>query len=180
MDAQRFDQLTRRLATAASRRAVLRGAAASVIGGLLALAGASPARAASDKDKPKKDCVLTGNGLRCDNGKVCCNGRCVKPCADGVVAEDCDCFGLCCPSGETCSFADGTCYCTSVGQFGASPCGATCCVPDATACHIEDLGGGHERYECRPCVPSGPKPPDAPCCNVTSCSGDACTCSLGS
>ncbi len=178
MDTQQFDALTRRLAAGATRREVLKKLAVSAAGGWLARAGVARAKAApgDDKNKTKKACDGVVFGARCGNGKLCCNGRCVKPCSDGVVGEDCDCFGTCCPTGESCPFMDGTCYCTSVGHAGGGPCGGACCTPDVTACHLEDLGGGDEQQECRPCLMSGPVEPGVPCCRITSCSGGICTC----
>ena len=180
MDGQRFDELARRLATGASRRAVLKKVAAGAVGGLLAGARvrAPGVEASADKAKTKKGCPPDAVGPTCsdDFRKRCCGGKCVKPCADGVVDEDCSCFGTCCPAGETCSFDDDTCYCTSVDQFGVSPCGGVCCTPDVTACHIEPTPAGHERFECRLCQMTGPAQPGVPCCRGGGCVGTECTC----
>ena len=170
MDGERFDAIAKALSSGASRRRVLRGMVGSATVRLLSPAGA----AGSDDKKTKKDCAGAPVGTRCRNGKLCCDGRCVMPCADGVVGAACDCFGICCPSGETCSFADGTCYCTE--QFGTSPCGDVCCAPDETACFSDFVDGVGEFQECRPCLMNGPLQHGVPCCRITACSGGECLC----
>jgi hypothetical protein len=174
MDGERFDAITKAFSTGTPRRRVLRGLAGTGAAWLLSLAGVASVAADPDDKKAKKACGGSPVGTRCGNGRLCCNGRCVKPCTAEIVDADCECEGLCCPQGSTCSTPDGTCYCEN--QFGVSPCGGACCTPDVTACRIEDIGGGHELQECRPCLMSGPVQPGVPCCRVTSCAGGVCTC----
>lgn len=92
MDASRFDQLTRELASGPSRRAVLKG----VIGGLVAALGGGSALA----DHKPGHCAKAGQVPTA--GKHCCtgllpdtNGRCVTNLGCTVWTQQ----GRCCPSG---------------------------------------------------------------------------------
>ena len=174
MENRRFDDLTRTVAHGASRRQALKGLLAGIAAGVLPGLALRPAAADEDKDGEQKcrDFPDTTNttGRNCGNGGNCCFGKCVKPCSDGIVKKDCHCFGYCCPSGQICSFDDGTCYCAD--RFGVSPCGPVCCNQDVTECFIEQLPDGSELLECRPCLMSGPRPLGTPCCRCGS--GDVC------
>ena len=79
MDATRFDDLTKALATSPSRRAALKTIAATTIGGILGLAGMGTAFAA---------CQPAGHA--CGGNKQCCSNVC--------------CHGVCCRSGLTCGY----------------------------------------------------------------------------
>jgi hypothetical protein len=77
MDATRFDDLTKGLATSPSRRAALKTIAATTIGGILGLAGIGTAFAACQ-----------ARGHKCGNNEQCCSNVC--------------CNLVCCGSGQTC------------------------------------------------------------------------------
>ncbi len=77
MDSQRFDDLSRTLATARSRRGALKTLAGGALGGLLGLVGVREAAAACRA--PKKPC---------EKGRQCCTKRCKRgkcaPCPGGA------------------------------------------------------------------------------------------------
>ena len=77
MDRDRFDRMTRSFATGQSRRGLLKGVAATAIGGLLATAGLADASAKESKGKgPCKS-----PSARCGRGKdaVCCESGVCNP-----------------------------------------------------------------------------------------------------
>jgi hypothetical protein len=114
MDSNRFDDLTRTLATTTSRRGFLKTLAGGAAGALLAAFGVGEAAA--------KDCKKAGQ--LCKNTKECCsgicyNGTCVSACPSGSKP----CNGTCIPNSQCCN--------------GACPTGQTCrggqcvnCAPD--------------------------------------------------
>src|SRR5436305_1050751 len=98
MDSTKFDELTKALATATSRRQALKTIAATTLGSILGLSGIGTVFGA-----PK----CHRNGLGCDTNSQCCshycapNGKCSCPPAPA-------CNDTCpCPSGQTC--CNGTC-----------------------------------------------------------------------
>jgi hypothetical protein len=100
----KFDDLTKALATATSRRQALKTIAATTIGGVLGLAGIGTAFGA-----PK----CHRNGLGCDTNSQCCSGYCDP--TTGTCA---------CPSGQTnCS---GTCVNTQNDPNNCGGCGNVC------------------------------------------------------
>ena len=109
MNSSKFDELTKALATATSRRQALKTFGATFIGGILALGGVSTAFA---KCKP--------NGHPCGNDKQCCGGGCCNgTCTD--LKNDVNNCGVCgntCPSGDSC--VNGSC-CNPV--TGGAGCG---------------------------------------------------------
>ncbi len=126
MDDQRFDAITKALATGTSRRAVIRRLGAA-FGGALGL-GAAGGLAAPKGDKPTK---CYGGGSQCTNGKQCCSGTCTnRQCTPEVSPTFCaagstrSCYsgpagtagtGVCRAGLETC-VADGSGYGPCVGQ----------------------------------------------------------------
>ena len=70
MDAGKFEELSRRLGTAASRRATLRVLAGAVAAPVLARWGAEEAAAGL----PIVSCKPPGK--KCDTNRKCCSGRC--------------------------------------------------------------------------------------------------------
>lgn len=147
MTGERFDELSRNLATEKTRRGFVKLAAATSGGGVLALIGVGRASAA-DPGRCRRA------GGRCRRGSECCSGlcsangtcvcppprvpnsqgRCVCPgntttcgqtdnaqCCDPATQECCESgfFSFCCP---------GSC-CT-----GTLPGLTTCCPPDSTCC----------------------------------------------
>jgi hypothetical protein len=143
MDHERFDDLTRALATTTSRRQFLKTLAGSAAGGLLALLGIGEA-AADDTCKPI--------GKKCRKNAQCCSGNCAEgkcaPCKDPGVACSSDsecCSGACCltASGEKfcCDRPDGICcppgsdaLCCSAGQVCCHDASITCCPAGTTCC----------------------------------------------
>jgi hypothetical protein len=123
VDHDRFDQLTRVLATPSSRRTALRRIAALAAGGLLAGRGMTTI-AAPKADKPTK---CYGAGSHCTNGKQCCSGVCTnRQCAgDGTV-----CTPLTCPAlGYTCgSHSDGCSGTLQCGECVSDACTTRECV----------------------------------------------------
>ena len=90
MDGQRFDELSRRLATRQSRRGVLGliGAAAA------AVLTQQTAGAAPKGDNPTK---CYGEGSHCTNGKQCCSNTCTNRQCEAAVptcASPADCAGI--------------------------------------------------------------------------------------
>lgn len=150
MDQQRFDDLSRALATGTSRRRVLRGLTGSVLGGVLGLLGLEEAAAA---------CRLIGQ--RCNANKPCCRGavctakgvcRCAKtrgflPCNGDATTcvntntseEHCGACNNPCGPNEICQ--SGTCVCATgfhrcggncVSNTDPDACGASCTVCGTT------------------------------------------------
>ncbi len=108
MNPTKFDEVTKALATATSRRQALKTIAATTLGSILGLAGIGTALAA-----PK----CHRNGLGCDTNSNCCSGNCQNgkcvPCID--LGQPCTsdsqcCLGSCDPSTQVCSgcFTAGT------------------------------------------------------------------------
>ena len=127
MDSNRFDDLTRTLATTTTRRGFLKTLAGGAAGGLLALLGVGEAAA--------DDCKR--NGKACKKDKQCCSGNC----AGGFCAPlcpPCDACSTCsggicvsrCGSGQDC-LSNGTC---------ATPCNTNADCPGCTAC-APDVSG---------------------------------------
>ena len=114
MDQDRFDDLTRALASTTSRRTVLKTLAGSAAGGLLALLGVHEA-AADDTCKP--------TGKKCRKGAQCCSGNCEA----GVCAPACTPSGLqqLCSSPEECCSG----FCEPILDFPPR-----CCIPPGTKC----------------------------------------------
>lgn len=136
MDLDRFDSLTRRLATTPSRRRVVKSLGGGLAAGLLALAGRGRAEAAPCKS-PKKKCGKGKNAYCADiqtdvNNCGDCGVECGAPangiavCQDGVCGIDCgtlytDCSGECidtmndianCGScGNVCNWSNGNPIC---------------------------------------------------------------------
>jgi hypothetical protein len=130
MDSSRFDELTKALATATSRRQALKTIVATTLGGILglgrlgtALAGRGPkchrnglgcdtnSQCCSGYCKNGEKCACAPNGATCTDGSNCCSGTC--------------CQGTCCGSGQVC-LSNGTC---------ATPCGAAGCDSSPCACN---------------------------------------------
>jgi hypothetical protein len=121
MEPSRFDDLTKALATATSRRQALKAIGAA-LGGALGLSRIGTAFAkcqnAGHACGSNKQCCskLCCNGKCCDSGQTCSNGTCVAPtttttpapttstttappCPGGTTClsnSDC-CSGVCCP-----------------------------------------------------------------------------------
>jgi hypothetical protein len=110
MDYNRFDDLTRTLATTTSRRGFLKTLAGGAAGGMLALLGIGEAAA--------KDCTKTGK--KCKDNKECCSGLCSNgTCVSclppggtpGCDPEEPECFDsrFCCSNAMVCDASTCTC-----------------------------------------------------------------------
>src|SRR5690348_8911201 len=106
MEPSRFDDLSKALATAASRRQALKTIAATTLGGILGLSGIGNVFA--------KPC--TPIGKHCNSKTVCCSGASCNP-----TTRKCAC-----PSGTT--LLNGAC-CPN-----ANVCGSTCLAAPCDAC----------------------------------------------
>lgn len=118
MDSDRFDALTRTLATRQQRRTMLRATLAAAAGFLLARFGQS----ADAQGKCAEGCA---------EGETCANGACVRPCAnhrDCRSKHDDPCIS------NTC--VDGTCVSAIVDCLpGYECCEGSCC---AKRCDIDE------------------------------------------
>ena len=128
MDGSRFDDLTKRLATGASRRRVLRGLGAGVVAAVATAAGLRGARANhggghGGGPKPGR-CGQVGHP--CKWGTHCCTGTCLNGgCACPPATPN---F---CPATNSCLAA-----CTDPGEvFDPATCGCGC--PATTCCVCE-------------------------------------------
>ncbi len=128
MDTHRFDELTKAVATATSRRQALKTIAATALGSILGLGGIGTAFA---KCKP--------NGIGCNINSQCCSGGCCRgTCTDlSSNLSNCGSCGHACRSDQVCS--GGMCVCPS----GSQECNGTCCN---TSDHLCSNG------TCQPCV----------------------------
>ncbi len=119
MEPSCFDDLTKALATATSRRQALKAIAATV-GGLLGLGGVGTALA---NCKP--------NGIGCNIGSQCCSGACCHgTCTNLGTTSNCGSCGNTCGANQVCQ--NGTCVTpctTSGGTCGGDTecCSGTCC-----------------------------------------------------
>ena len=153
MDSQRFDELTKALATGTSRRSVLRTALGGMGAGLLALTGIANAGAVSRR----RNTIAAVKELRaCIEGCQHLSGlevaQCITACVDdldeGPVPEFCGGFGnLPCPEGFTCvddpnddcdpmiSGRDCGGICVPSKESGGVTCGQTTCPEGEPCCN---------------------------------------------
>jgi hypothetical protein len=127
MDHERFDDLTRALATSTSRRQFLKTLAGGAAGGLLALLGIGEA-AADDTCKP--------NGKKCRKNAQCCSNNCVSGTCAACPSGQRLCNGSCIPQNDCCTNAD--CASDQICQNGTcvTPCTANggICGGDGDCC----------------------------------------------
>jgi hypothetical protein len=101
MDGQRFDAVTRSLATRQTRRGTLRRLAAA--------AGALLAAGVPTRSKAGHNCTWIGCGCAtgtlhpCIDGLVCCASNPGMPGGAGVCSNPGDCYGPCTGSGGSCT-----------------------------------------------------------------------------
>lgn len=110
MDGDRFDHLARRLAGAMSRRTVVRGLGASVLGGGLALLGRERSEAF----------ICRQNGVLCAKDAQCCSGACdlsTHHCVENL-----------CPP-ELPDYCDGECTNVENDKYNCGFCGHYCGSP---------------------------------------------------
>jgi hypothetical protein len=168
VDDTRFDDLTRSLAGAKSRRSLLQALlGAGVASGLAATDGSATPKAAAARQKHKKK--------RCSAGRKCEDFCCAKGtfCCDPASKT-------CCAKGDACCNAlSGSASCCAAPNQCADPYGddqapSECCPPDRT--WTNDVGVN------RCCPPGTHALPDGqistnggPCCPVDSyCAGHCC------
>jgi hypothetical protein len=155
MDSSRFDELTKALAIATSRRQALKAIGAA-LGGALGFSRIGIAFGA-----PK--CHRNGTG--CDTNSQCCSGYCAN-------GEKCTCppapacNSICpCPSGQVCQ--SGTCVtpCT--------PNGGTCNSNSACCSHLCDERASP--HTCVSCLPANDVcTTNSDCCSNVCCRGACC------
>ncbi len=167
MDQERFDQLTRTLASGVSRRGVVRAGG----GGLLALlfAGFHPRNGAAGR--PSCPSGVTCKGQCCPLGTICVKGKgggCACPPNEVAVS------GYCCPptlnNPVQCNSPYGSNQATS----------AVCCPPGTTDCYCDSDAGGTVTCTCCDCSAGGTCSAIYDPVNgtrTTTCVG--CTCSSG-
>jgi len=83
MDGDRFDDLTRTLASGRSRRSMVRGIMGTAIGGLLAAVGIADVEAKPETRGPCKapntKCGMGKGAVCCTSSEVCRDGACCTP-----------------------------------------------------------------------------------------------------
>lgn len=134
MDQERFDQLTRTLASGVSRRRMMRGITGTALGGLLASVGIADAGAKpKTKEKTKEKCTAPnttcGNGNCCTSSEVCSNGECLVAPNPGPV----------CIPGAQCFPIDGPIPCGCNGD-GSTTCCAETQFDDGVCCPVDEAG----------------------------------------
>jgi hypothetical protein len=119
MESNFFDEFTKSLATATSRRQALKTIAATTLGGILGLSRIGEAFA--KKCKPA--------GRHCHQGSECCGIMTCDPSTNTCTcpANRCDNVSCLCPSGE---FCDSNGVCCPGAQF----CANGQCCPDGSVC----------------------------------------------
>jgi len=138
VDQQRFDELTKAIASGVSRRGVLKTLAVGAVGGLLGLVGA---RGAAAKRPPPTPPPCQYLGAACSVGSDCCSTMC--------------CFGQCVAlnTNQNCGACDHQCTFQQLCQ------GGRCCQGDGVSCATD--GDCCFGYPCvngvctRPCLSSG-------------------------
>lgn len=161
MDGQRFDDWARRLATATSRRGILRSLLGGAAAGTLSLVGgrsaeAANCRAAGRACREHANCCSHRCGPKDSSGRrrcecvaptVACHGKCVDPTtAFKTDPVNCGSCGNVCRRADACTpraCADGACNATSVCAGGS----ASCCGTGHAAC--KDLD--HDPNNCGSC-----------------------------
>jgi hypothetical protein len=143
LDYERFDDLTRTLATTTTRRQALKLLGGSLAGGLLAFLGVGEAGANGDTDCKQ-------NGKTCKKDRQCCSGSCVNGVCSSCILNTppftpptatCSSDNQCCGTGSCCQFDEELppgCF-DLLNNFSA--CGTSCenapnClnIQGATAC----------------------------------------------
>jgi hypothetical protein len=129
MEPSKFDELTKALATATSRRQALKTIAATTIGGILGLAGIGTAFAKCHDP-----------GHNCEENSTCCSQNC---CIAAGQRE-----GVCCASGQTCQ--NGTCVSPTTTTT-TTTSGPVC--PHQQTCSANRINCGSPTNHCL-CVPT--------------------------
>jgi len=156
MDQERFDELTRTLASGQSRRGLLKGLTGTAIGGLLAAVGLSETSAKPEVPckSPNHRCGKGKNAVCCTSSQVCDNGACITPPQDLCLGKDCD-------DNNECT----TDYCSEGVCFHRLNTGGLCSSPDGSVGtgRCNSMGGCDPiicTLEFQPCDPNADT-----CCN---------------
>jgi hypothetical protein len=142
MDQERFDRITRTLATGQSRRGFLKGLTGTAIGGLLATVGIAEASAKGPCKAPNTKCGKGKNAVCCSSSQVCN--------ADGTCGARDYCAGVYCPPSSivcmenVCDPYNGGCY----PQW--SDAGTSCMAPWPDGSGISYLGTCDAAHACIP------------------------------
>jgi hypothetical protein len=174
MEPANFDELTKALATATSRREALKTIAATTLGGILGLSGIGTVFA-----KPCKP-----NGKHCTSKTVCCSGFCDSTtrkcaCQAGTCNSSCPCpsgqscvNGSCCPTSQVC----GSVCCTGTCVNGQCTCPSSCQVLANGTC-AQICTGVPDSCTCGTCAGDSSQPPGFGVCS-TEISDGTCTSDL--
>jgi hypothetical protein len=168
MDGERFDQLIRAIGTDASRRRVLKGLSAGVVGGLTGMFRAKGISAQGGGCRPA--------GHPCEGGQseLCCQPpespfvlECIEGSGSGAAercclpgSEVCGTGGnaICCPEEARCNAQD-ECICPNDREF----CGFLCCP-------VDELCADPETGACVECFDDS----DCSAADCEECSGGEC------
>lgn len=187
MDEHRFDNLTRSLGRAGSRRSVLKVLASGMTGGLLALVG----RQQSDAFICRQTGVLCGKDAQCcsglcddtthrclcPSGTVDCEGTCQECC----TADDCSeqtCMTVACDSGS-CAYSPIPGCCTSDDQCDdENPCTTDTCDQASNTCTHTAVGDNTKCGEtgvcCHGTCTDATASPNCGSCGATCGAGEIC------
>lgn len=176
MNAGTFEELSRQVAGASTRRQALRYFAAAAGTAVFTFSSATPALAGRCRKnnqpcRESAECCskfcdpVTGRCGGCDAGTVACGGTCVDACAPPKALNPatcvCECLQGTAPCGDTCCSTFQVCCFQN--SFCCPPltscCGTSQCCSGAQVCQSNDC-----------CLPAGqPCVNDADCCSGTTC-----------
>jgi len=192
MEDQRFDQLTKVLARSVSRRAALKAAVATTIGGFFVvrtrgIVAADECKCFGVKCNHDHQCCTsrcdpTTKQCVCPTGATLCNGVCTPNCSGGQVlnANTCQCActsgtvlcnGSCvsiCPSGQTLNASSCQCDCPT----GKTKCGSSCCTGGQTCTTNQQCVS----VECGTTCPANQQCGGRPSCRCFNTAEGPCTC----
>jgi hypothetical protein len=158
MDSTRFDALTRSLATATNRRALIRSALAAVAAGV----GGAMGRGSVLADGCKED------GKLCKKHEQCCSGLCKpSPGASSTAASD----SVCCTPDSNESTCSGLCGLQTNNCGQSVDCGE-CCIPDPREVTCAGVYGPQEN-NCKQIIDCDLGTGE-PCAGDEQCASDHC------
>ncbi len=168
MDGQRFDEITKALATGTSRRRVVRGLGATVLGSIFAWATVGRARA--DKDDKDEEKEAAKELAKCQEKRAKCGSKeTYLKCSECTAKVEAECSGLLGPD-----LAAGTCLCTSHAYCtDENGCTLDVCGPESRQCFHLPIPG-----VCTGCEDDEQCPDGGTCCNGRCCVAGA-TCQPG-
>lgn len=189
MDDERFEELSKTLATTVSRRQAVRIIGATAAGGFASLVGARGAFARQCRDVGSNcrsnaeccsrfcDTATFKCGPSCGPEQVVCEGQCVGPCPGGMVISPTTCQCVCPTGTEECNgecVPEGTCGAGCIGQV----CFADneCCPESPVCCDLTQSGVPDQI--CTPCCIPVPCMSDADCACFEVLTGEPAFCEL--